>query len=379
MKILQLFSGVLGLDPRQTRFYQILSFHGEVTVCSAPPVPGFELPSTFLKLTRAGRSLPGKLLRAANLLSRRYEADIWTPRMRDLFTELQDSNFSLIVCHDALLLPLALALRERSRAEGRCALVMDAREFYPRQFENNHLWRILFSGLNDYVCRRYLPQADFVFTVSPGLARGYAEEYGVNCRLLPSLPDYHEIFPTATPERIRCIHHGCAAPGRKLELMIEAFSYLQGKATLDFMLMPSERSGMYLAELRSRADNLSNIRFIEPVPMREIVSFITAYDLGVYLLQPSNYNHRHALPNKLFEFIQARLGVVVSPVPDMADLVRRYGIGLVTADFTPEAMVQSFNNLTISQVDEFKKKSHQAARELCWENNAEILRRSLNL
>jgi len=379
MKILQLFSASLGRDPRPTRFYQELSLHGEVMVCSAPPVTGFELPSNFLELVPSRRSLSGRMLRAANLLSRRYEADIWTSRMRYLFSVLQERKFSLIVCHDAGLLPLAVALRENSRAEGRCELVMDAREYYPRQFEHNYLWRLLLSGYNDYLCRHYLPKADVVFTVSPGLASSYAEEYGVNCQLLPSLPNYHDISPKETPECIRCIHHGNAAPGRKLELMIEAFSHLQGKATLDVMIVTFAGGGGYLAKLRRQAENLSNIRFIEPVPMREIISFIADYDLGVYLLQPNSFNHRHALPNKLFEFIQARLGVVVSPVEDMADLVQRYGVGLVTADFTPEALAQSINSLTISQVDEFKMKSHEVAREFCWENNTEVLRQSLAL
>ena len=376
MNILQIFFDALGRDPRPTRFYKELCALGSVTVCSAPPVQGFRPEPDFQELVRPRRSFPGKLLRAANLLAHRYEADIWTPQLCALIESLRSKKFSLIVCHDILLLPLAEAVRNQPHNKGRCAVVMDAREFYPKQFEHSRIWKIMLGGLNDYACRRYLAQSDLVFTVSPGLAQGYATEYNVNCIMLPSLPDYHDIIPHATAEPIRCIHHGVAAPGRKLELMIEAFIPLMGKAELDFMLMPSDRG--YLAHLEALARGAMNIRFIAPVPMQEIVPCIAAYDMGVFLLQPNTFNHKHALPNKLFEFIQARLGVAVSPVPDMAGIVRRHGVGIVAEDFTAAAMTKAFQNVPVSAINAFKARANSIATELCWERNAETIRERLS-
>ena len=57
--------------------------------------------------------------------------------------------------------------------------------------------------------------------------------------------------------------------------------------------------------------------------MHEIVDTIAEYDIGLFILSPINFNYYHALPNKLFEFIQARLAIAVSPSPEMARIVHR--------------------------------------------------------
>ena len=297
--------------------------------------------------------------------------------MEHAFEQLRHKTFSVIVCHDLNLLPIACKLRDLSHNKGHCKIVMDAREFYPRQREDSLWWRFFFAGLNDYLCRRYLPQADLVFTVSPGLQRGYAEQYGVQCILLPSYPTHAKLEPHATPTTaVRCVHHGVASPGRRLEMMIEAIRLLDGRFHLDFILVPS-RSAYYLRRLRQLADDIPHIRFLDPIPMSAIVSTIAAYDMGIYILPPSNFNHRHALPNKFFEYIQARLAVAIGPSPDMAALVREHGIGVVSPDFTPQSFANSLKQLQPEDIDAFKAKTHAVAEQFCWERNIETITRAL--
>jgi hypothetical protein len=107
--------------------------------------------------------------------------------------------------------------------------------------------------------------------------------------------------------------------------------------------------------------------------MRELVSMANAYDVGLFLLPPNNLNRRYALPNKFFEFVQARLAVAVGPSPEMAALVRRHGLGVVAADFTPEALAAELNSLDADQIAGFKLASDAAACELSAERNAEAI------
>jgi hypothetical protein len=95
--------------------------------------------------------------------------------------------------------------------------------------------------------------------------------------------------------------------------------------------------------------------------MPEISSFINRYDLGVYLLPPDSFNNEHALPNKFFEFVQASLGVVIGPSPEMAALVRRHKLGAVAEDFSPRSLAKVLNSLDKAAVEEFKRNSHEAA------------------
>ena len=65
---------------------------------------------------------------------------------------------------------------------------------------------------------------------------------------------------------------------------------------------------------------------------------INKYDMGVFLLPPINFNYENTLPNKLFDFIQARLGIAIGPTPEMAEIVNHYKIGLVSEHFTAASL-----------------------------------------
>lgn len=377
MNFLHIFAHALGKSPRPTRFYSLLRSLGSVTLCSAPPASGVATPEDFFDISEVRTPLR-KMVRAAGLLCRRYERDIWTPRRRAVLEQLKGQDFSAIICQDCLLVPLALAVREANARRGKpCPVIVDAREFYPREFEQSFLWDLTLSGINDYVCRKYFPQVDHIFTVSPGLAQGYQEEYGLDCELLPSCPYFQDI-PPAPPHDgpVRCIHHGGANPQRKLESMIEAFALLQDKATLDFMLVPSTPE--YYATLREKARPYPNISFIEPVAMDAIVQHVSSYDVGVYLLDDDGFNHQYCLPNKFFEYVQARLALAITPLPDMSAMLRRYDLGVIAEDFTPEAFAAAIRSLTPESIARFKQNADKAAHTLCWERNDELLRERLH-
>lgn len=376
MRFLQIFANSLGRDPRPTRFYSLLRTLGSVTVCAAPPLAGVEPPEEFVDLT-VPDSLPHKIRRAVGLLCRRYERDLWTPRRRAVLDQLRGQDFSAIICQEGLLVPLALAVCEARADRGKpCPVILDAREYYPRQFEQSFIWRSVLGGINRYVCRQYFPQLDHIFTVSPGLAQGYREEYGLDCELLPSCPYYQDIAPAPVHGGpIRCIHHGAASSGRKLEVMVEAFRMLEDVATLDVMLVPNEPD--YYDKLRQLAGSAGNIRFFDPAPMNEIVHRISGHDVGVFLLPDNTFNHRHALPNKFFEYVQARLALAITPLPDMSAMLRQYDFGVIAEDFTPQAFAAAIRSLTPDSIARYKQHADSAARTLCWENNDAHLRETL--
>ena len=76
------------------------------------------------------------------------------------------------------------------------------------------------------------------------------------------------------------------------------------------------------------------------------------------------------MPNKFFDFIQARLAIAVGPTPEMAALVHQYKIGVVSSDFSPERLAQQLNSLTQQQLADFKQNSVYAAKELNAEFNS---------
>jgi len=98
------------------------------------------------------------------------------------------------------------------------------------------------------------------------------------------------------------------------------------------------------------------------------VDTVAEYDVSISVIPPTNFNLAHALPNKFFEAVQGRTGLVIGPSPAMQDLLERYGLGAVTRDFSAGALREVLTALTPGQVDEWKRHADKAAGELSSEH-----------
>jgi glycosyltransferase involved in cell wall biosynthesis len=283
-----------------------------------------------------------------------------------LIPSLKEQYFDLVIANDVETLPLAFGLNTK--------VLFDAHEYAPRHFEDKLWWRIFFKGLNNYLCRKYIPMVQAMTTVGDGLANEYQKNFGVQPIVITNASYYHELNPsTVNDNSIRMVYHGIANASRRLELMIEMMAHLDSRFTLDLILMQSDfasgKTKQYIENLATSIKNNDRINILPQLPSHEIVRFINQYDIGVFLIPPVNFNYANTLPNKLFEYIQARLAIAVGPTPEMAAIVRRYDIGFVSEDFSPEKLAEKINAVTTTSLIDFKSRSALAAKELSAEKN----------
>src|SRR5690606_10777372 len=100
-------------------------------------------------------------------------------------------------------------------------------------------------------------------------------------------------------------------------------------------------------------------------------------DVGLFNLPPYTFNYRHALPNKLFEFIQARLCIVISNSVEMKKIVEDYGLGVVSTGYSADELVTSLRQLSKSEIARYKNNAHNAAKSLSAEKYYEFYRREV--
>jgi hypothetical protein len=129
------------------------------------------------------------------------------------------------------------------------------------------------------------------------------------------------------------------------------------------MLVGSEP---YIRDLKLLAEKHAHgrVEFHAPVPPSQIVETIATYDIGFYVLAPSSYNNRMALPNKFFDFIAAGLAVCIGPSPAMAALIEHYRFGVVAPDFEPKVVADTLNNLTIEHIQAMRDAARAATPAL---------------
>ena len=92
-----------------------------------------------------------------------------------------------------------------------------------------------------------------------------------------------------------------------------------------------------------------------------LIKEINQYDIGLYILYENLLNHKYCLPNKIFEFIQARLMIAITPKVDLAKLVFKYNVGCVSKDFSIQSMAEMLNGISKEQLQLHKNNTHKAA------------------
>lgn len=365
-------------NPRPNRIIKLLVQNGfNVDYCGFEP--RLQLPINKKFVLKKKRSLIGRII---NFFRRFFASTLVRLNMFGFAEQIYETTnisksdqkkmqaieYDLIFVEDLQLLPLVYRLWGKSECS---KIVFDAREFYPKQNEENIRFRWFEKPMRVALCRTYLQSCDLILTVSPGLQRAYLETFNVKSKLLRSTPNYIELpIQHTVNNQIRMVHHGVANRNRSIENMIEIVKKLDDRFTLDLYLVGSNS---YIDTLKKKSIDCNRIRFCKPVAFEQIISMLTEYDIGFYYLFPTGFNVTYNLPNKFFEFIQARLAIAIGPSPDMAHLVKQYQCGFVSSKFTIESMIQTLDSLVREDIDKAKINSDRAAKELCFEKEGKYL------
>jgi hypothetical protein len=364
-RILCISFSPISRDARVLRQLDVLSSHGSVTTLGYGAAPAAAI--EHLRVADDLPSLPqtpvGVLQLAMRMLRR---SEMSSPALKEGLALLEGRRFDLVVANEARALPLAHRV-----AQG-APVWADMHEWAPEERSHVLSWRWLVRPLMDHVCRRYLPPSDAVTTVCDTLADMYRDTYAVPCEVVRNARPWVDLQPsTPTPGVIRLAHSGGAVPGRNIEALIDATRRLD-HITLDLILVPANDGGKYLRSLRARAADSDRIRFHDAVTPDELPAALNPYDMGVYCLPPANINMEFALPNKLFDFLQARLGMVVGPSPEMGRFVREHELGVVADGFDLDSFTAALAALTPASVLAAKQSAHARAVDLSSDSDTAV-------
>ncbi len=309
--------------------------------------------------------------RATLDLSHPYDLRYWTEteygnRTRTLLA-LRHYDFDLVFANDLQTLPLAL----QTAQDHRCKVLYDAHEYTPQEGEDSPEWVAKYKDYYTFLCTKYLPKVAKMFTVCEGLAKEYAKNFNVKPLVLSNATTFYDLAPQEIGDTIRIIHHGIAGEARRLDLLVELMDYLPENFTLDLMLM--NNAPTYIEKLKQMAAHNNRIRFIPTVPTQEIPLRTNNYDIGIFILPFTNLNYTYALPNKFFEFIQARLMIAIGASPEMQRITEEYDLGVVAPDFNPKSLATLLTGLDKEKIMYYKQQVHQAAYKLSAATNQSVL------
>jgi glycosyltransferase involved in cell wall biosynthesis len=351
------------------RQISVLQEFGDVTVVGFGPAP--DGVDDYLEVPRGLKTLPQTLGGVINLALHRFKeaSEIAAPALRWTFDRLKDREFDLVVANEARVLGLAHRLAKGAPVWG------DMHEWSPGERTHIFVWRVLVAPFMTYLCREFLPRSAAVTAVSGSVAKLYDQTFGIRTIVLRNAGPYRDLpIRPLVDGKIRLVHSGMAVHGRNIELMIDVVRKLDQRYTLDIYLMPGNDKGAYLNFLKERTGGDARITFHDPVPPQTLPDVINAYDVGVFWLPPVHLNARYTLPNKFYDFVQARLAIAVGPTVEMAALTEKHHLGVVSDGFEIDQCVASMALLGPDEIMAAKKASDLAARELSFETEGATMR-----
>ncbi|MEV8250821.1 hypothetical protein AB0O87_07845 [Microbacterium sp. NPDC076768] len=346
-------------DSRVLRQLDQLTKFGRVTTLSygeAPPQA-----DDHIQIDSGLPSLPQTVSGVLNLALRRYKTvQLEAPAVQVARAALGSREFDLVVANEARALPLA------SVVAGQPKILCDLHEWAPAERTHVLSWRLLVAPFMHWVCATYLPRVAASTTVNSSIAEMYQREFGVRPEVVRNAIAYRpDLAPTTLdPERIRLVHSGGAVAGRNIEALVEAVDVLGDGYSLDLYLIPGRQRDAYWAELQKRIAQSPGTTLHPPVLPADLPDVLNAYDLGVFSLPPLTPNHKLMLPNKFFDFVQARLGIVFSTAEETDRLIREYKLGAVAEGFGADELVRAIGAMSRADVAAAKSAADDAAEKL---------------
>jgi hypothetical protein len=339
-------------DPRVLKQVQLFAPVYDVTTCGYGDAPDGVV--EHIEIPREARAWVDDKV---SIATRRYERAYWnTQAVADAKPKLEGRRFDGILANDLNAVPLALSLEPVHGVHG------DLHEFAPREKDDDLRWRLTVAPFMRWLCRRYLKQLVSITTVARGIADQYEADYGVKVGVVTNAAPYSEREPMPVHSPIRLIHSAAGQRYRKLENFIQLMKEAPANVTLDMIVMPNEPD--YVAELKAMGADVPGLTFRDPVPYAHLVDTLAEYDVSMTFLPPTNFNLAHALPNKFFEAVQARLGLIIGPSPEMVAILEQYGLGAVVPDFSVESLRKLVSELTPENVAQWKQAANKAAHDL---------------
>jgi glycosyltransferase involved in cell wall biosynthesis len=366
MKVCIIAFSHLARDGRVLRQIESMSHVGEVITIGYGLTPQnssrhFSIPDNLKYLPL---NVTGLVLLFLRRFRRAYNV---TPAVAWTIRALKEVDVDLVILNDVQTIGLIDWLGTNEKK------IIDMHEFAPEEMADDWRFRLLLQKYYVYLCANFLKQAQVVLTVSDAIANEFEKRFSINCDVITNSCKYFDLEPSALHEGpIRLVHAGLASKGRHIETMIQAAGDVDG-VQLDLYLVPAPRQIFYYRKLKRYAQRHSNVKLQNPVKSDDLVATLNRYDVGLLVISPSNFSLANCLPNKLFEFVQARLMIIAGPTPDVAAVVEQHEIGVVTTDFSPNELSRVLSNLTKRQVASFKQKTTRAAEKLHFESESQKL------
>ncbi|MBI4946092.1 MAG: glycosyltransferase [Bacteroidetes bacterium] len=316
-----------------------------------------------------------------------------------LFFYLLFASFDIAVSNDLDTLPAnftATKLRGKK-------LVYDSHEYFTEvpELKGRNTTRRIWLAIEKFI----LPKVKYSYTVCDSIAKIYHAKYGIQMKVVRNLPEsgvHNKSHPSSVirhpssvirhqPSVIRhqpsvissvlkfkngdkkiIIYQGALNVGRGIETVIRAMQLLEDAV---FVVIGDGDIREQLKDIVLQLGVKEKVIFTGKIPFEELPQYTQQADVGISLEENNGLNYYYSLPNKLFDYIQAGIPVLVSDLPEVKAIVNTYQIGRVAENHSVNHIAETIRFMLNDQNQRaiWKTNIDKAAKELCWANEEKII------
>ena len=261
----------------------------------------------------------------------------------------------------------------------RLPLVFDSHEIFSElpSLNNRPKTKKVWKTLERFL----IPKVKHFYTVSDGYANWFKKEYGANPAVIRNVPNrtklndkqdfiFFHLPPNPTNEKI-VMYQGAINMSRGIDKMIEAFLHIDN---CQFWIAGDGPKKTEYEQMVKDLNLTNRIHFLGNIPPKTLKTITPLAEIGMSMEEDLGLSYRYALPNKLFDFMQAGIPILGTNLPEIKKTIEEYKVGKVIDNHNPKHIAEKLQEILNEGKKAYKINLQEAAKELCWENEENKLK-----
>ncbi len=226
---------------------------------------------------------------------------------------------------------------------------------------------------NIWLCMEhfFLNRIEFSYTVSKSIADYYKAKYGINMLVISNFPNLINTknIISKSSDKKKIIYQGAVNKDRGIELMINSMQYVD--ATLYIV-----GGGDMFQDMNDYVNKLklnNKVVFLGKIPFNDLFKITMQADLGLSFECDTCLAYRYSLPNKIFDYINAEIPILVSDLPEFRNIIQSNAVGMLLKSRNVEDVSSQINYMLSQPKLNWHDALVNAKKQYCWENQEKKL------